>query len=68
MAQTQVGSTIATLRDVRGLTQVDLAAKAGIDRSHLAKIETGVVTPGLITLAKIARALRVKSSQLIRPE
>jgi transcriptional regulator with XRE-family HTH domain len=66
MAQTQVGTTIASLRSVRELTQASLAKKAGIDRSHLAKIEIGQVSPGLPTLAKIAKALRVKPSQLIR--
>ena len=65
MAQSPVGKTIRTLRDVKGLTQVELAAAAGIDRSHLARIETGVVSPGLVTLAKIAKALRIKSSQLL---
>jgi len=66
MAQTEVGYTIATLRNVRQMTQVELAGAAGIDRSHLAKIETGDVSPGLPTIAKIAKALRVKPSQLIR--
>jgi transcriptional regulator with XRE-family HTH domain len=65
MAHASIGQTIRTLRDVKGYTQVELAAAAGIDRSHLARIETGVVSPGLATLAKIAKALRVKSSQLL---
>jgi transcriptional regulator with XRE-family HTH domain len=66
MAQRTVGETIRTLRDVQGLTQIELAVAAGIDRSHLARIETGVVSPGLVTLAKVARALKVKSSQLLQ--
>jgi transcriptional regulator with XRE-family HTH domain len=46
------------------LTQKDLAVKAGIDPSHLCRIETGVFRPRLITQEKIARALGVPRQQL----
>ena len=66
MAQAKVGTTIAAVRNVKGLTQAALAKRAGIHRSHLGKIEVGIVSPGLPTIEKIAKAMKVKPSQLIR--
>jgi transcriptional regulator with XRE-family HTH domain len=46
------------------LTQKELADRAGIDPSHLCRIETGVFRPRLITQEKIARALGISRAQL----
>lgn len=55
----EIGRNIRRLRTAQGLTQEQLALKAGRDRVTLAKIETGRRTPDLATLADIARALAV---------
>lgn len=53
-----LGERIAQARVEAGLTQADLAGAAGLDRSALAKIETGVRGVSAIELAEIARAVR----------
>ncbi len=53
------------LRRLRGpLTQHELAARARMHRSHLAKIELGQREPTVSTIVKLARALRVRPGQL----
>lgn len=53
------------LRDERSLTQVDLAAAAGIDYKYLQKLEgKDPSSPTLETLAKLAKALAVTVSEL----
>jgi XRE family transcriptional regulator, regulator of sulfur utilization len=53
------------LRDSRGLTQEALARKAGISRAYLARLEIGRHDPHLSRLRKLAKALRVKVSELV---
>jgi transcriptional regulator with XRE-family HTH domain len=51
-----------------GLTQVDLAQKAGVNRSHLASIESGTQSNTSIrTVEKLAAALGVSVLDLLRP-
>ena len=56
---------IQKLRDERGWSQQQLAAKAGISREYLARLETGRQDPRVSVLLKIARALKVKLSDLV---
>ena len=56
---------IQQLRDARGWSQVELAARAGISRPYLARLETGRQDPRVSVLAKIAKALRVNISALV---
>ena len=53
-----------TFRQRRGLTQAELAAKAGISRGYLARLETARQDPTLTTLERLARALGVKVTRL----
>lgn len=59
-----VSSRIREEREKAGLTQVQLAAKAGIPQPHLSKLENGVHSPTSMTLEKIANALGVPLSTL----
>lgn len=45
-------------RKLAGLTQVQLANKAGITQSELSRIEKGVYSPRMATLVKLARTLK----------
>lgn len=54
------------LRAARGMTQEQLAAKAGISRVFLARLETGKQDPTLTTLKNLAKALKVKVGELVR--
>jgi transcriptional regulator with XRE-family HTH domain len=59
------GEQIATLREEKALTQVELAEKANISPSTLSQIESGKVPrPHVGTMRKIARALGVEPAEL----
>ena len=53
-------------RERRGLTQEQLAEKAKISRGYLARLETARQDPKLSTLEKIARALKVDVTKLLK--
>ncbi|CAG4892918.1 helix-turn-helix domain-containing protein [Paraburkholderia gardini] len=59
------GAAVRALRTERGVAQEDLANQAGIERSHLGKIERGEHMPTLVLILKIARALGCSSSDLM---
>jgi transcriptional regulator with XRE-family HTH domain len=52
-------------RKRRGLSQEELAKRAGVGRSYLARLETMRQDPTLSTLEKLAKALRVKAARLL---
>lgn len=60
------GVVISRLRVQKGLTQEGLSGLAGIARSHLAALEKGEKTVKLDTLWRIAEALDILPSDLIR--
>jgi transcriptional regulator with XRE-family HTH domain len=61
----KVAARVKQLRERRGLTQEALAARAGISRAYLARIETGRHEPTLTTLERLAKALRVRPATLL---
>jgi transcriptional regulator with XRE-family HTH domain len=56
---------IKTLREARAFSQEELAKRAGISRGYLARLETARQDPTLTTLEKLAKALRVKVTELL---
>lgn len=60
------GITISRLRVQKGLTQERMSGLAGIARSHLVALENGEKTVRLDTLWRIADALEIRPSDLIR--
>ena len=60
------GVVISKLRVQKGLTQENLSGLAGIARSHLAALENGEKTVKLDTMWRIADALEIAPSELIR--
>ena len=60
------GSVIRRLRTAKGLSQETLSGLAGIARSHLAMIESGAKNAQVDTLWRIADALGMRLSELIR--
>ena len=60
------GIVISTLRVQKGLTQESLSGLAGIARSHLAALENGEKTARLDTVWRIADALDILPSELMR--
>jgi transcriptional regulator with XRE-family HTH domain len=53
------------LRAKQGLSQADLAEKAGLTREYIARLETGHHDPSLSVLLKLAKALKVKVGRLL---
>ena len=62
--EASVGAAIRELRQRHGLTIAEVSEQANVSRGMLSKIENGQTTPGLDTLARIARALGVSMSML----
>ena len=56
---THVGQVLRQQRDKAGLTQQQLAEKAGLLQSHISRIERGEYSPTNKTLTKLAAALGV---------
>jgi transcriptional regulator with XRE-family HTH domain len=61
----RMAKRLKTLRRRRGLTQEALAAKAGLSRTYLARLETARQDPTLSTLVKLAKALGVPVTRLL---
>ena len=63
-------STFATnvvrLRRAKRLSQEALAHEAGVNRSYLARIETGQPYVGLEVIGKLAEALEVEPAELLK--
>ena len=54
------------LREQRGLTQEQLATRAGVSHGYLARLELGMHDPSLSTLARLAKALKVSVAELVK--
>ncbi len=52
-----VGSAVRAARRRAGVSQVELAERAGTSQPSIARLEKGQVSPTVITLDRIARAL-----------
>ena len=61
-----VGAILRDDRRKKGVSQECLSGLADIGRTHLSMIERGTRKPTLDTLCKIADALDVRASELIR--
>ena len=62
----KLAKRIRDLREQRGLSQETLAAKAGVSRGYLARLEIGRHDPTVGTVERLAKALRVKVTDLLK--
>jgi transcriptional regulator with XRE-family HTH domain len=62
--QITVGKQIQKLRELKGISQQDLAAKCNFEKSNMSRLEAGRVNPTLSTLEKVAKALEVTLAEL----
>jgi len=53
----RIGKRIAALRKLAGMSQEDLALRAGLQRTHVSRIEAGKYAVTLETIQAIAEAL-----------
>lgn len=59
------GRAVRRLREGRGWSQEELAARANLNRSYLGEIERGAAMPSLGTAAKLALALELSLAELL---
>lgn len=59
------GAVVRAIRTEDGIAQETLAHMAGIERSHLGKIERGQHMPSLAMIFKIARVLGRSAGELL---
>ena len=55
-------------RETQGLSQRDLALKAGLSQGYIGAIESGRINPSINALNAIAKVLNVDSSFFLEPE
>ena len=59
------GAAVREARTAQGMAQETLAHRAGIERSHMGKIERGEHMPTLALILKIAIALKISAADLM---
>ena len=62
--QIKIGKHIQKVRDLKGISQQDLAAKCNFEKSNMSRLEAGRVNPTLSTLEKVANALDITLAEL----
>ena len=61
-----VGTNVRKLRKDRGLTQEEVAFRAKIDLTYMSGIERGKRNPSLLVMTRLAKALSVDPTELLR--
>lgn len=59
------GDKMQRVRKSKGISQEQLAAQLSMHRTYIGMVERGERNPTIRTLYKIAKALKVKSSDLL---
>lgn len=59
-----VGKNIQKIREFKGISQQELAAKCNFEKSNMSRLEAGRVNPTLSTLEKVAKALDVTLAEI----
>jgi DNA-binding XRE family transcriptional regulator len=63
--QEEFGRRVRWRREELGFSQEKLALKAGINRTYIGSLETGMRNPSLDLVARLARALGVDAGELV---
>lgn len=62
----KLGENLRKWRLKKNMSQGDLATAVSVDRAYISNIENGRMNPTLSTLEKIANALGISSSELLK--
>lgn len=62
----KLGENLKRIRLAKKLSQGDLSKSLGVDRAYISNIENGRMNPTLSTLEKLAGALGISSSELLK--
>ena len=60
------GAAVRAERERKGLSQEELGFEAELDRTYVSGVERGVRNPTVVTIRRIAKALGVAPSRLMR--
>ena len=66
MIEKQVGNRIKEIRNSLGISQEELAFRAGVHRTYIASLEVGKRNVSIVTLEKIVKALEVSMSEFFK--
>jgi transcriptional regulator with XRE-family HTH domain len=64
---TEFAERLRSAREIQGMTQTDLAIKAGLIPSHISHFESGRREPNLENLIRIKQALNISYEMLLEP-
>ena len=62
-----LGVNVRHHRNLRGMTQDQLAVAAGMERSYVSDLERGTRNPSVRALGRLAEALGVQPHRLLMP-
>lgn len=60
------GKRLKSIRQKKGLTQLDLELESGISRTEISRIENGLKNIEFYTIVKLAEALNVSLGELFQ--
>jgi len=60
----KLGQNLKRIRIRKDISQTSIAKELGIDRAFISNIENGKTNPTLSTIAKLAKAVKAKISDL----
>ena len=63
----ELGETVRRRRTELGLTQAELARRAGLKQPAVARLEMGGTMPSILTLERIAEALKLRLDVRFEP-
>lgn len=61
----KIGKRIKQLRELKGMSQKDLAYSADLDRSYIASVENGNRNISIVNIEKIANAMHITLSDFL---
>ena len=63
--QTALGAAIRHFRQTEGVSQEELAARAGLHRTYVGGVERGERNPSFLSLLRLAEALATPLSEIV---
>jgi transcriptional regulator with XRE-family HTH domain len=60
-----IGENIRSYRKKLGISQEELAERAGLDRTHVGGVERGERNVSALNIEKLAKALKIKPEKLL---
>lgn len=63
--QHKLGKRIKALREMKGISQQELASICDFEKSNMSRLEAGRTNPTVVTLLKISEALSIDLPHLV---